>query len=109
MSYGRGVFVKRNGIWTETTPRIFDSNIAPVDSVTVTITVNGAGGGTGASDAAGAGYTGLPGRRVTGTITLNQSDFLQIACGSAGADGSGRGGPQRPARHQRVCARRRQG
>lgn len=90
MAYGRGVFVKRNGAWVETLPRVFDPSAVPVVSLPITITVLGGAGGSGGSDSYG-GYAGQPGATVTGTYTLTATDVITLDIGYGGANGTGGG------------------
>jgi hypothetical protein len=90
--YGRGIFVKKNGLWVETTPRVADHN-NPLASntgntVVVSVTVIGGSGGSGG----GNGYPGYNGRQVTGNLTLGYSDQITIAIGAGGGAGSGGAG-----------------
>lgn len=93
MAYGRGVFVKKSGVWVETLPRVFDPSAVPVVSLPITITVVGGAGGTGGSDTYG-GFAGQPGALVTGTYTLSATDVITLNVGYGG--GSGQGGSSAP-------------
>lgn len=83
----RGVFVKKGGVWTETTPHIYDSSITPITSIPITITVIGAGGGGGGNDAGDQGHPGYPGKSVTGSYVFNITDVMSIAVGGRGGQG----------------------
>jgi len=67
-----------------------------VGRVTLNVTMIGGGGGGGNNDENGRGYVGYPGSQITGTITVNLSDTIQVGVGSGGenghAGGSGPGG-----------------
>lgn len=91
MSYSRGVFTKKNGVWAETLPRVFDHTITTVPNVVVTITTIGGAGGNGGNDASNSGHSGYPGRKVTGNITIQPNDFLEINVGYGGASGGDAG------------------
>ena len=85
--YGRGIFVKKNGFWVETTPRVAD-HTNPLagtvgNAIPVTITITGGSGGNGGNG----GLAGYQGYVITGTANLKYSDVLTISVGDAGADG----------------------
>jgi hypothetical protein len=85
----RGVFTKRNGVWVEAGPHVFDSNIAPVANVTVTITAVGGAGGSGAGDGGLSGHAGYPGTMITGNIVMQAGDTLELHVGRGGGAGAG--------------------
>lgn len=85
----RSMYTKRNGVWVEVAPSIFDSNATPVANVTITVTAVGAAGGSGAGDGGLSGYAGYPGTMITGNIVMEAGDTLELHIGSGGGAGAG--------------------